>query len=261
MMEMIVVYLVLGVFAGTLAGMLGIGGGVLVVPGLAWIFMKYHLCGTHVMQMACATSLAIMVLTSGSSLYGHLKRKFEFWPIYKQFLPGIVVGVVVGAIFTTWLSSRTVAIIFGVFLIMVSIKVFFHKERHGEHHLPKLPGMMGVGGLIGAKSGLLGLGGGVITVPFLIYCGINMRKTVVVSVVVGMTVATIGASTYIFMGLLRSDLPAWSLGYVYMPAWFSVAASSFIFARLGAHFSHRMPVKVLKRIFAIVMLAIGVRML
>ncbi len=262
MFEMIIIYLSLGIVAGTLAGLLGIGGGVLVVPGLAWVFLHYHLAPGSVMHMACGTSLAVMVMTSSSSLHSHLKRNIEFWSIYRLFLPGIVIGVVVGALFSTWLSSRTLAMVFGVFVILIAFKMFFHRSRSGDHRLPGLPGMSGVGVVIGAKSGLLGLGGGVITIPFLTYCGVDMRKSVVVSVMVGMTIATIGALTYILTGLTsQSHLPHWSLGYVYLPAWISVATSSVLFARVGANLSHRLPVPMLKRVFAIVMLLIGIHML
>lgn len=262
MCEMIAIYLCLGVAAGTLGGLLGIGGGMVVVPGLAWVFDHYNLAPGSVMHMACGTSLAVMILTSVSSLYTHLKRNIEFLSIYRLLLPGIILGVVIGVLFSTWLSSHTLALVFGVFVILMSIKMFFHREHHADHRLPSFAGMSGVGVVIGAKSGLLGLGGGIITIPFLTYCGVNMRKSVVVSVVVGVTIAVIGATTYVVMGLLlRPNLPHWSLGYVYIPAWSCVAVTSMLFARIGANLSHRLPVTLLKRIFAVIMLSIGLHML
>ncbi len=261
MIEMVAIYVLLGMFAGTLAGLLGIGGGILVVPGLAWVFEHYQLVPHASMHMACGTSLAVMVLTTGSSLYTHLGRKIEFWSIYKQLLPGIIVGVLLGAIFSTQLSSRTLATVFGVFVILMAIKMFFSRESHGEHRLPGMPGMSGVGAIIGAKSGLLGLGGGVITIPFLTYCGVNMRRSVVVSVMVGMTISSIGAVAYMLIGWHYPTLPRWTVGFVYLPAWLSVAVMSALFARVGALLSHRLPVGILKKIFSIVMLAIGIHML
>lgn len=261
MVMMLALYLLLGVLAGTLAGMLGIGGGIIVVPGLAWIFHHYHLIPHATMHMACGTSLAVMVMTAGSSLHSHLKRNVEFWSIYKQFLPGIFVGVWLGAIFSTQLSSRTLAIVFGVFVILMAIKMFFHRDIHGEHRLPNRGVMAGVGCAIGAKSGLLGLGGGIITIPFLSYCGVNMRRSVMVSVMVGMTIAAIGTVAYMVTGWSYLYRPAWSIGYVYVPAWLTIAFASTLFARVGAHLSHRLPVATLKRVFACVMLLIGVHML
>lgn len=258
---MILVYMLLGAVAGTLAGLLGIGGGIMVVPGLAWVFMHFQIAPDYAMHMACGTSLAIMVLTTGSSLHSHVKRKVEFWAIYRKFLPGIVLGVMLGALFSTWLTSRVLAIVFAVFVLLMALKMFLHRGTGGEHRLPGWLGMSSVGIGIGAKSGLLGLGGGVITIPFLTYCGVNMRKSVVVSVMVGMTIALIGSVSYIVLGLRQAGLPAWSLGYIYFPAWISVALASMVCARVGAYFSHRMPVRALKIVFAVLMFLIGVRML
>ncbi len=262
MLEMILIYLLLGVFAGLLAGLLGLGGGVLVVPGLAWVFSHYHLCGgDYTMQMAVATSLAIMVLTTGASCYGHLKKRIEFWSICKMMMPGVIVGAVAGALLSTILTTRMLEILFGAFIVLVAVKVFFHKDEiRSDHCLPAWSGMVSAGSLVGAVSSLLGLGGGIITMPFLLYCGVNMRKTIVVSVVVGLAVACIGAVTYVVSGLFNPNMPQWSLGYVYLPALICVVITSFVFARIGAHYSHRVPVKVLKRLFAIVLLVIGVRM-
>lgn len=259
--EAVGLFLCVGALAGLLSGLLGIGGGIILVPGLLFVFTHMHFPPRYVMHMAAGTSLATMILTTSSSLYGHLQRRIPFWSVYRYLLPGVVFGVIAGAALSDLLSSAALSVIFAVVVIVMAIKMFWQRSQVGQRSLPAKPIMLFVGTLIGAKSGLLGLGGGVISVPFLTYFGRPMRQAVVVSVATGFTIAIVGSLVYMLTGYRVSGLPEWSLGFVYLPAWVCVVTASIIAARIGVIWSHKIPTKLLKKLFAVVMLAIGIHML
>lgn len=255
-------FLLLGAVAGTLSGLLGIGGGLIVVPSLAFLFQWLGMPVDVIMHMAAGTSLAIMIVTTTRSLRSHLKRRVEFWPIYRQLLPGVVVGTVIGAFIAHWLNSQVLSLIFGFFVLIVAIRSWLdHHHTETRRRLPGFWGMNTAGVLIGAKSGLLGVGGGALTIPFLTFCRVDMRKAVVVSAATGLTVALVGTAVFILNGLGVGHLPRYSLGYVYWPAWFPVALGSVLMAPFGAKWSHDLPVVTLQRVFAICLLFIAARLL
>lgn len=261
LLETVAVFLGVGAVAGLLSGFLGIGGGVLVVPGLLFAFSHFGFPKQNLMHMAAGTSLAVMVLTTSSSLYGHLKRRIPFWPVYRQMYLGVIFGVMAGGLASDLLSSQMLELIFAIVVLLMALKMFWQQSTVGKRSLPHPAIMALVGIIIGGKSGLLGLGGGIVSIPFLTYFGRPMRQAVVVSVATGLTIAITGALMYMLTGYNASGLPAWSIGFVYVPAWLCVAAASMTFARLGAMLSHKISIKLLKKIFAIVMLAIGIHML
>lgn len=254
-------YFLTGALAGTLSGLLGIGGGLLVVPALAFIYQHQHFNNRDIMQMAAGTSLAIMVITTSRSLLSHLHHKIEFWPVYSQLLPGVIVGTILGVSLAHFVHSNVLRIIFGIFVILVALKMFFLKSVNAQRQLPRKSAMASIGAIIGGKSGLLGVGGGALTVPFLTYCNVPMRQAVVISIATGMTVAAIGAVGYAIVGHGVIGRPDWSTGYIYWPAWLGVAAGSVLFAPLGARLSHVMPVPLLKKLFGVLLVVIGVKML
>jgi uncharacterized protein len=261
MYESVIAYIVTGIVAGSLSGLLGIGGGIIIVPALAWIFMHFGFPGGHVMHVALGTSLAIIIFSTASSLLGHLKHRVSFWDIYRQLLIGVIIGTIIGALVSKFLSSEVLTRVFGVFALLMSVKMFFNPDLSKEHHLPGRVGMSIAGTVIGVISGLLGLGTGVSSVPFLTYCAVDMRRAVVVSAASGMTVAIVGTITYIITGWHVAHLPAWHVGYVYLPALLGVAVSSVVFARIGAYVSHKVSMKGLRIFFACLLLVIGVHML
>lgn len=259
--QIILVYLAIGAGAGIISGLLGMGGGVVVVPALAFVFAWLKFPGSYIMHMAAGTSLAIMIFTTGRSFLSHRKRGIEFWSVYRRFVPGIIVGVILGGILAHYLHTDTLKIIFGVFLLLIAIKMFAQKTTNPTRQLPGWKGMSTAGLIIGGKSGLLGIGGGAVTVPYLTYCNVPMRQAVVVSVATGWTVAVIGSITFSLTGLAAAGLPAMTLGYIYVPAWIGVAVGSFLCAPIGAALSHTLPVPLLRKVFAVVLFLIGVHML
>jgi len=229
MLEDFIIYFVVGIIAGILAGTLGIGSGVFVVPALAFVFAHEHFYPATVMHVAAGTSLATIAVTTSRALFGHLRHNISFWLIYKKMLPGVIIGTIGGAIFAHYLHSRTLSIIFGVIVFLLGIKMFFPAPAPGQRQLPGIVGCSSASLAIGLKSGLLGLGGGAVSTPFLTHFGVPIRQAVVVATAVSLTVSVVGTISFILTGMYAEGLPPWSTGYVYWPAWLGVIAGSLIF--------------------------------
>lgn len=251
----------LGVAAGLMSGLLGIGGGLIVVPGLAFL-LRYEDIPHHlIMHMAIGTSLATMILTSISALVSHIRRKVVFWPIYRLLMPGIVVGTVVGATIANFLDTRVLEILFALFILYMSFRLLIVKHFDGRSELPGAPVMSMAGFTVGLKSGLLGVGGGALTVPFLTYCNVSIRTAVVVSAATSLTVAIMGTITFMITGVYSSNLPVHSTGFVYWPACIPIMILSLLVTPLGVKLSHHLSINTLKFIFGIFLLAVGIQML
>jgi uncharacterized protein len=255
-------YFLIGTLAGMMSGLLGVGSGVVVVPALAFLFRRQQFPIQLIMHMAAGTSLASMVVTTSRSLLSHVRRHIKFWSIYKRFMPTVIIGTIAGAVLAYYLPSFALRIIFGIVLLFFSIKMFFQKSPDTDkHNLPGNLGCWSMGFLIGGKSGLLGLGGGTFSIPFLTHCSVPMRQALVVSTAIGVTVSVVGAVSFMLTGLHTVGLPAWSTGYVYWPAWLGVITGSLCFVPLGVKLSHWLPTLILKRIFSTFLLIVGVHML
>lgn len=261
MLTTLLLYLALGAFAGVMAGMLGVGGGLIIVPVLAWIFGRQQVSDTLIMHLAIGTSLASIVVTSISSVRAHHQRGAVLWPAFWRLTPGIVIGAWLGAAVADVLSSAALTKIFAVFVLMVSAQMAFGAKPAPQRELPAAAGMAVTGGVIGALSAIVGIGGGSLTVPFLIWCNIHMRQAVATSAACGLPIALAGALGFIVTGFNAADLPAWSLGYVYGPALIGVAFASMLTAPLGAKLAHTLPTDSLKKVFAVFLAAVGAKML
>ena len=257
----VLLYLALGAFAGVMAGLLGVGGGLIIVPVLAWIFHGRLINDAIVMHLAIGTSLATIVVTSLSSVRAHHRHGAVLWPAVWQLTPGIVIGAWVGAAIAHTLPSAALSKIFAVFVLMVSAQMAFGAKPAPHRELPGTTGMTLAGGVIGVVSAIVGIGGGSLTVPFLNWCNISIRQAVATSAACGLPIALAGTLGFIVTGLNTPDRPAWSLGYVYGPALISVAIVSMLTAPLGAKLAHTLPTDLLKKVFAIFLAVIGARML
>ena len=261
MLTTLLLYLALGAFAGVMAGMLGVGGGLIIVPVLAWIFGRQQVSDALIMHLAIGTSLASIVVTSISSVRAHHRRGAVLWPAFWRLTPGIVIGAWLGAAVADVLSSTALTKIFAVFVLMVSAQMAFGAKPAPQRELPGAAGMAVTGGVIGVLSAIVGIGGGSLTVPFLIWCNIHMRQAVATSAACGLPIALAGSVGFIVTGFNAADLPAWSLGYVYGPALIGVAFASMLTAPLGAKLAHTLPTDSLKKIFAVFLAVIGTKML
>jgi uncharacterized membrane protein YfcA len=245
-----------------MAGLLGVGGGLLVVPALIVIWQGVAPALTQSVQLAIGTSLAIIALTSLSSVRAHQRRGAVMWPLFWRLAPGIAVGAWLGAMLAVGLPGIALKQLFGGFELLVAAQMGLNL-RHPvvRRGLPAMPALGLAGMAIGGVSSLLGIGGGTLTVPFLSWCGVAMHKAVATSAACGLPIAVAGAITYAVMGWGAGGLPAAAAGYLYLPALAGVATASVLCAPLGARLAHRLPTVVLRRLFAMFLAALGVWML
>ncbi len=258
---MLTLYLLVGAFAGVLAGLLGVGGGVVIVPALALSFGWQALPGEHLMQLAVGTSLATIVTTSLSSIHAHHRRGAVLWPVVARMTPGILLGAALGALLADSISSDELRLVFGVFLLVIAAHMLFGRPPQAHRELPGGGGLLAAGGVIGGFSALVGIGGGSLTVPFLAWCNTQMKNAVATSAACGLPIALAGSLGFVLAGLDEIDLPAWSTGYLYWPGFIGIAVASALCAPLGAKLAHSLPTATLKRVFAALLLVVGARML
>lgn len=254
-------YALTGVIAGFLAGLLGVGGGLVIVPALFAIYMGLGYESNHLMHIALGTSLATIIFTSLSSVWAHHKRGAVLWSAVIRLSPGIVIGAWLGALIAKYLPSDNLRWIFGIFELYVATQMLFSLKPSAHRSLPGNAGMFVAGGGIGVVSSIVGIGGGTLTVPFLIWCNTVMQKAVATSAACGLPIAFAGAMGFVVAGWGIEGLPTQSLGYVHLPSMLGVAVSSVLIAPLGAKLAHQLPAKTLKRIFAVVLYLIAGYML
>lgn len=256
-----VIYLALGAGAGVLAGLLGVGGGLVIVPVLAWAFLGLGMAPGVVMHLAVGTSLATIVFTSISSVRAHHRRGAVRWPQVRALTPGIILGAWIGAYVADLLPTAALRTVFGLFELTVAAQMAFALLPEAHRALPARLGMTTAGGVIGGVSAIVGIGGGTLTVPFLLWCGVAMRQAVATSAACGLPIALAGAAAFVVTGWGNAALPDLALGYLYLPALIGVAATSVLFAPLGAYLAHTLPTTTLKRFFALFLAVLGMKML
>ncbi|WP_332750042.1 sulfite exporter TauE/SafE family protein [Hydrogenophaga sp.] len=252
--------LALGCVGGFLAGLLGIGGGMLLVPALTFIASAQGFPADYVVKMAVATSLATILFTSLSSVRAHHKRGAIRWDVVKLLAPGVVAGSLLGAQIAKLLSTKTLALVFAVFVSYSALQMFIDKKPKPSRQLPQGVGMFGSGTLIGTLSALVGAGGGFISVPFMAWCNVPIHTAVATSAALGFPIALAGSMGYIFAGWDLQAVPAGSFGYLYLPALVLIAATSVLFAPLGAKAAHTLNVRQLKRVFACLLFVLAAYM-
>ena len=251
--QVIIELLVLGAFAGFLAGLLGIGGGMLMVPFMTLLLSSKAMPSQHIIKMAVATSLATICFTSVASVRAHHQRGAVRWDIARLLAPGIVVGSLLGAQVAKALASQALALLFAVFISFSATQTFVKKKPKPTRQLPEAGGMLGAGGMIGGLAALVGAGGAFISVPFMTWCNVPIHNAVATSAALGFPIAFAGAVGYIWAGWSVPDLPAGALGFIYVPALLTIAAASVLTAPLGARAAHRLDVAQLQRVFAVML--------
>ena len=254
-------YLILGAAAGALAGLFGIGGGLMIVPVLIFSFTAQGMEAETLAHLAVGTSLAAIVFTSLSSIRTHHSKGAVRWDLFRPMTVGIVVGAALGVYTAAGLSGSTLQVIIGCFTLAVSLKMALELTPKAGRNTPNRPGLVGVGGGIGWASALFGIGGGTLVVPFLTYCNVSMRHAVGTSAACGLPIAVAGATANVIIGSGKEGLPEYALGFVYLPAVLGIVLTSIPFARFGALLAHRLPPKLLRRTFALMLALIGLRFL
>lgn len=260
-MSELILYILLGCGTGILAGMLGVGGGQVIVPGLIYVFYRHDVSADVLMHMAIGTSLSTIAFTSLSAIWAHHRRGAVLWMVFAQFTPGILIGALAGAWCADYLYSRVLMIVFGVVLIVLALQMLFEFSPKPSRALPGVGALAAAGAGVGWLSALVGIGGGSMIVPFLVWCNRPLPGAVATAAACGLPVALAGAVGFAVAGWKHAGLPAWSSGYIYWPACLGIVAASMLTAPLGAKLAHSLPTKALKRFFSVFLAIAGVRIL
>lgn len=257
----ILILLSMGALAGMMAGLLGIGGGIIIVPVLALVFHGQGVSIDSLMHVAIGTSLATIVVTSLSSIRAHQKRQAIRWEAVWQITPTIILGGFIGSLVARQLEGELLQLVFGCFMLAVATQMALGTATKPHRQLPGRLGMGVAGTIIGTVASLMGVGGGSMSVPFLTWCNVPVRKAVATSAAIGLPIALAGTVGFIVTGWGEPNRPPASIGFVNLPAFAGIVGASALFAPLGAYLAHKLPEKVLKRTFAVFLLVLGLRLL
>jgi uncharacterized membrane protein YfcA len=254
------IYLGVGAAAGLLAGLFGVGGGIVIVPLAALVLAREGVAREVVMHLALGTSMASICFTSISSAWAHHRRGAVAWDVVLRIVPGILAGTFLGSFVAAKLPTDVLKGIFAVFLFVVSAQLLSDRKPAPHREFPGWGGMFGAGGFIGAVSSFVGIGGGTLSVPFMLWCNLPVHRAVGTSAAIGFPIAVAGAAGYVVNGWGAPGLPPQTLGYVHLGALVGIVAASVVTAPLGARLAHTLPVARLKKGFALFLLVMAVRM-
>ncbi len=250
-------YLALGACAGVLAGLFGVGGGIIIVPALVFSFTLQGFDSSVLTHLAVGTSLATIVFTSIQSVRAHHRMGAVRWGVFAWMTLGILIGAGLGSLTATYIAGPNLQKIIGVFAIVVAIQMALDVKPKASRGVPAKPGLTAAGVVIGWASAIFGIGGGSLTVPFLTWRSLTMQQAVATSSACGFPIAMAGAISFMILGWHDPSLPPHSLGFVYLPALIGIALTSMFFARFGARLAHKLSPRLLKRLFALLLVVVG----
>ena len=253
--------MLLGAAVGLAAGLLGIGGGAIMVPILSSIFIAQNVPTSLVIHIALGTSIACIIVTSFSSLYAHNKREGVIWPIVKSLAPGVIIGSLLATYFVAHVSSKFLAIFFTCFMAYVAVQMFLNFHPKPSRQIPGKVPLFFTGTGIGSISAIVAIGGGTLTVPFLAWNNIPLKKAIGTSAAVGFPIAISGTIGYVINGWNVSFEEPYLYGFIYLPAVVLISFVSYFTAPLGAKLAHTLSVSTLKKVFAIFLVLISLKML
>jgi uncharacterized membrane protein YfcA len=260
-MEWFLAYLLLGGVAGFLGGMFGVGGGTVLVPVLLMLFEAQHFPAAHTMHLALGSSMAVILFTSIASMRKHHQHGAVIWRVVFSISPGILLGTAIGSLVAASISPYFLTIFFALFMYFAATQILLNAAPHAARQLPGIAGMTLMGTITGWVSTLVSVGGGTLTVPFLIWCNVPIRNAIGTASAIGFPIAVGGTVGYILTGIHITGLPSPNLGYVYLPAMLSCALVSVITAPLGAKTAHRTNVTLMRKFFAVLLLALATKLL
>ncbi len=253
-------YALIGLLAGFFAGYLGIGGGLIMVPALAWLFSKDPSTAQYAVHMAVATSLSTMLVTSLSSVWAHHRRRAVLWSVTRALSPGLITGAIAGAYLAVQLSTGVLAAVFGTYAALAGIQLLAGREVNRQKPLPGHIGSSMTGLAIGAVSSLAGIGGGSMTVPWLLWHGRKVQQAVATASACGYPIALAGTVSFVVLGRGQTAVDL-TTGFIHLPAFAGVVLFSVLAAPLGAAAVHNSPPVLVRRIFGGFMLLVAWRML
>jgi uncharacterized membrane protein YfcA len=254
-------YLVLGACAGVLAGLFGVGGGIIIVPVLVYSFTAQGFDPSILTHLAVGTSLATIIFTSINAVREHHRLGAVRWAIFIWMTLGILIGAGFGALTARAIAGPHLQKIIGVFAILVSLQLLAEFKPKASRGVPGKPGLTLAGAFLGWASAIFGIGGGSLTVPFLLWRSVPMRQAVATSSACGLPIAVASALSFMILGWHDPLLPVHSLGFIYLPALLGIALTSMFFARFGARLAHKLSPRLLTRLFAALLMCVGISFL
>ncbi|MBI3508618.1 MAG: sulfite exporter TauE/SafE family protein [Chlamydiia bacterium] len=258
---MIIAFILLGICSGFIGGLLGIGGGVITVPGLYYLLQHYGYGGEHLMQTAISTSLASTCFTALGSSMVHWKRKAIVPSILKLLFPGLLFGTALGATLAYFLPTESLRIVFGLAALLLGPYFFFSRLPSLKIASHPNRSLSYVAASVGTASSLLGVGGGIFTVPILLGYQVPMKNAIGTSSAATLLTAVMGSVFFILLGWSNGTFSLDQLGYIDIPAWFSIGLCSLCTSPIGAKLSLVLPIPVIKKVFGSALAATGFIML
>jgi uncharacterized protein len=250
-------FVVLGCVVGFLAGLLGIGGGMTIVPLLTLIFTREQFPQDQILHMAIATSTATIVFTSIASVRAHHAHDAVLWPVFGRLAPGMLIGSFVGPQIVSGMSTTLLSAVFAVFAGFIATSMLLDLKPKPTRELPGAVGLFTFGVVIGMVASLVGAGGGFLSVPLLTACNVRIRNAIGTSAALGLPIAVAGTVGFVVAGLHQTGLPPYTIGYIYLPGLIAIVAASIVVAPIGAKLSHQWPVGHLRRAFACLLYAVA----
>ncbi|MBI5437835.1 MAG: sulfite exporter TauE/SafE family protein [Nitrosomonadales bacterium] len=260
-MEWYIAYLLLGAFVGFFVGLFGIGGGLVMVPVLSFLFEAQHLGGAQNLHLALGTSMAAILYTAASSARTHYSHGAVNMHIVRNLTPGLLLGTLLGALFASSAPQLYLSIFFALFVYFAAAQMLLGLKPEATRQLPGRVGLTLVGSGIGAVSSLVSIGGGTLSVPFMLWHNIPFKQAIGTSAALGFPIAVGGTIGYVVTGLMLHTLPDGTLGFVYLPALFMLVFGSAFTTPLGAKATHSLPLKPLRRSFAVLLFVLATKML
>lgn len=261
-MQWIMYYLILGLFVGYFSGLLGIGGGLVMVPMLTFMFEVQHIPAHNILHLALGTSMATILFTSLSSTYKHHTHGAVNWEIFRFMTPGILLGTALGAFLVAYIPVRYLTLFFVIFVYFAAVQMLAGFKPKAMRDNPTRTNLTLAGMVIGGISSLVSIGGGVLSVPYLFWHKHPLRIAIATSAALGFPIAVGGTLGYIANGyILGVGLPAYSLGYVYLPVLFWLVIGTMLTAPLGASATHKLPIVVLRKMFALILFVLATKIL
>lgn len=261
MLTVLPVYLFFGAIVGLLAGLMGSGGAMIMVPILHFTLARQGIAPELIHHMAIATAMANILFTSTITTYSHHKRGAVPWKTIAWMVPGILGGSFAGSYMTAYIPSAPLTMAFAVFLLYAALQMFVDIKPKASRHMPGVAGQIGLGAVIGLLSGVLGIGGAAITLPILLVCGLPLLSVIASAGAFGFPIAVAGCTGYMLTAWGHPGLPAHSLGFIYLPALLGLIPASMVTAPLGVKLSHTLPVTLVKRGLGIFLCLMAFRMI
>jgi uncharacterized membrane protein YfcA len=257
----ILLYFLLGSFSGVLAGLFGIGGGIIIIPTFFYIFAYLGFPEEILSHMVLGSSLGVIVFSSISSTYSHNSKGAVNWVLIKVVAPSIIIGSALGGITAGFLESTTLQGLVALFLVVASVQLIFEFPPPPQNPQTNLVGPVIAGGGIGWLPGVFGIGGGIFSVPYFYHRGLKMMNAIGTSAACGIPIALAGSISYMIIGFDNINIPENSVGYVYLPATIIVGLMSSLTAKYGVNIAHRMKQKKLRIAFAFLVIIMALNLL